>query len=89
MDNNSDTSREAIVAWCQEYIAGLIDVEPAAVDPAADFDRLGIDSALAVSLLIEVEQRYGVDLAPEDLFDNPTLNAVADHLHAHTQRTVA
>lgn len=60
-----------------------------AVDLDADFDRLGIDSALAVSLLIEVEERYGVDLAPEALFENPNLNAVAAYLHAQTQRHVA
>ncbi|MET7770502.1 acyl carrier protein [Nocardia sp. NPDC005366] len=84
-----DTSREAIVRWCQEYLGNLLEIPAAAVDPAVDFDRLGIDSALAVSLLIEVEERYGVDLAPEDLFENPNLDAVAAYLHARTTPTVA
>ena len=84
-----DTSKEAIVIWCQEYLASLLEVAPQSVDPAADFDRLGIDSALAVALLIEVEDRYGVDLAPEDLFENPNLNAVAAYLHEQSPRSVA
>ena len=84
-----DTSKEAIVSWCQEYLGNLLEIAPQLVDPAADFDRLGIDSALAVALLIEVEDRYGVDLAPEDLFENPNLNAIAAYLHEQNPRSVA
>ncbi|WP_327140564.1 acyl carrier protein [Nocardia sp. NBC_01327] len=84
-----DTSKEAIVGWCQEYLANLLEVPAASIDPATDFDRLGIDSALAVALLIEVEERYGVDLSPEDLYENPTLDAVANYLHEQTSRNVA
>lgn len=84
-----DTTKDAIAQWCQEYVAGLLDVPVESVDPDADFDRLGIDSALAVSLLMEVEERYDVDLAPDTLFETPTLNAVAAYLHEQTQRHVA
>jgi acyl carrier protein len=84
-----EPSQEAIAQWCREYVANLLEMPVEAVDPDADFDRLGIDSALAVSLLIEVEERFGVDLAPEALFENPNLNAVAAHLHAQSQRPVA
>ncbi|MFD2416858.1 acyl carrier protein [Amycolatopsis pigmentata] len=82
-----DTSKDAILQWCREYVADLLATPVDAVDPEADFDRLGIDSALAVSLLMEVEERYDVDLSPEKLFANPNLNAVADYLHARTQRS--
>ncbi|WP_131767716.1 acyl carrier protein [Candidatus Protofrankia californiensis] len=82
-------SKEAIATWCQEYVANLLEMPVEAVDPDADFDRLGIDSALAVSLLIEVEERYSVDLAPEALFENPSINAVAAYLHAQSQQHVA
>lgn len=82
-------SKESIAKWCQEYVADLLETRVDAVDLDADFDRLGIDSALAVSLLIEVEERYGVDMAPEALFENPNLNAVAAYLHAQIQRNVA
>ncbi|WP_241769695.1 acyl carrier protein [Rhodococcus opacus] len=58
-------------------------------DPNADFDRLGLDSPLAVSLLIEIEERYGVDLPPEELFENPTLDAVGEYVHQHLRQDVA
>ncbi|MFL6137071.1 MAG: acyl carrier protein [Frankiaceae bacterium] len=81
-----DTSKEAIVAWCQAYLADLLGIPAAKVDPGADFDRLGIDSALAVALLSETEERYGVEMAPEALFENPNLNAVAQYLHEQAKR---
>jgi acyl carrier protein len=75
------TDVASIVEWCRGYLADLLEVPVAEIDPAADFDRLGVDSALAVSLLIEVEERYDVDIAPEALFENPTITAVATYLH--------
>jgi acyl carrier protein len=82
------TTRDEIAQWCRKYVADLLDVPAESVDPAADFDRLGLDSALAVSLLIEIEDRYGVDLPPEALFENPTLDAVVDYLHARVKERV-
>ena len=76
-------SKDEIAQWCQEYVADLLGVAADTIDLDANFDRLGVDSALAVSLLMEVEERYGVDLPPEALFDNPNLNAVAAYLHEH------
>jgi acyl carrier protein len=81
--------QDSIVTWCQQYLAQLLDVPVSEIEPDADFDRLGLDSALAVSLLIEIEQNYGVDLPPEELFDNPTINAVAAYVLAHAHNPVA
>lgn len=71
-----------IIGRAQGYLAELLGGEPAAFDPRTDFDHLGVDSAVAVSLLSEIEGRYGVDLPPESLFENPTLAAVADAVAA-------
>lgn len=80
--------REEIVTWCRQYVADILEMPVEAVDPDMDFDRLGIDSAIAVSLLIEVEERYGVDLPPEVLFENPCISAVATYLHTHAREHV-
>ncbi|MTD58227.1 acyl carrier protein [Amycolatopsis pithecellobii] len=84
-----DTSQEAIARWCQEYVAELLEVPASSLGLDTDFDKLGIDSALAVSLLMEVEERYDVDLSPETLFENPNLNAVAAYLHEQLRQRVA
>ncbi|WP_232852023.1 acyl carrier protein [Nocardia acididurans] len=59
-----DTSKEAIATWCREYLGNLLEVPAAEIDPTLDFDKLGVDSAVAVALLMEVEERYGVDCRP-------------------------
>lgn len=84
-----NTSKDAIAEWCQGYVASLLEVPADAVDPDATFDRLGVDSAIAVSLLIEVEERYGVELPAEALFENPTVNEVAAYLSSQPRQGVA
>jgi acyl carrier protein len=83
--NPVDTSKEAIAEWCRGYVANLLEVPAESIDPGSSFDRLGVDSAIAVSLLIEVEERYGCELPAEALFDNPNLNAVAEYLSVHAR----
>lgn len=78
--NPVDTRKEAIAEWCRGYVADLLAVPAESVSLDSGFDRLGVDSAIAVSLLIEAEERYGVELPAEALFTNPNLNAVAEYL---------
>ncbi|MEV4411515.1 acyl carrier protein [Catellatospora sp. NPDC049609] len=82
----ANLTQDEITDWCRQAVATLLEIPVADVDPAADFDRLGLDSALAVSLLIDIEEKFGVDLPPEALFENPTLNAVTAYLHTAIQR---
>jgi acyl carrier protein len=81
----SDTRADEVVRVCQEYIANILGMPVESIDPSADFDRLGIDSSLAVGLLAELEERYDVDLPPEALFENPTINAVAEQVKRQPQ----
>jgi acyl carrier protein len=78
------TTADAIALTCQEYLADFLGMPVESVDPSADFDRLGIDSSLAVALLAELEERHGVDLPPEALFENPTINGIAAHVEKLT-----
>lgn len=77
-------SRTEIIEWCRGYLGDALGVRPETIDPAADFDRLGVDSVVAVALLMEIEERYGVDIPPDELFDEPTLRAVAGYVVERT-----
>ncbi|SON59380.1 Acyl carrier protein [Mycobacterium simulans] len=82
-----DTQQSSITDWCRKFIGEVIGVPVERVDPTADFDRLGVDSAVAVAMLMEVQERYGVDIPLEALFETPTISAVAQYLHAQTAST--
>lgn len=66
-----------IVEWCKKYIANILNSPDMSIDEDQDFSELGLDSSLAVSLLIEIEQLFGVEISTEELFDNPNIAAVA------------
>jgi acyl carrier protein len=65
---NSDQVRQAsaedIEAWIVARIADMVNIAPDAVSPAAPFESFGIDSAKAISLMMELENWLNL---PEEL----------------------
>ncbi|WP_449105293.1 acyl carrier protein [Pseudomonas mohnii] len=68
--------KDTVVQWCKDQIGELLNAPGISIDENKDFGELGLDSSLAVSLLIEIEQKYGVEISAEELFDNPSIKAV-------------
>ncbi|WP_149828656.1 non-ribosomal peptide synthetase [Streptomyces tailanensis] len=54
------------------------------VGPDDNFFEIGGHSLLAIRLLAQVKQRYGVDLALNELFNEPTARAVAGQIAERT-----
>ena len=87
MRNPDLTTAAEIQDWCINHIAGLLGEAPASIDPDADFDRLGLDSALAVSMLLDLEEVLGdMPIPPEVLFEYATLREVSQHLASESAR---
>ncbi|MFJ3451103.1 MULTISPECIES: acyl carrier protein [Pseudomonas] len=78
--------KDTVVHWCREQIGQLLNAPASTVDERKDFSELGLDSSLAVSLLIEIEQAYGVEISAEELFDNPSITAVASLIVARSRK---
>ncbi|MFE1899918.1 SDR family NAD(P)-dependent oxidoreductase [Streptomyces yangpuensis] len=53
---------------------------PAEIDTSARFDRLGVDSLLAVSLTRRIGAHFGLELPATFLFNHRTVDAVGLHL---------
>ncbi|AMB86699.1 phosphopantetheine-binding protein [Pseudomonas agarici] len=68
--------KDTIVQWCKNQIGELLNAPGINIDENKDFSELGLDSSLAVSLLIEIEQKFGIEISAEELFDNPNIAAV-------------
>jgi acyl carrier protein len=69
-----------IVAWCRTYIGGVLNLPPEKIDPSAEFESLGLDSAVAVALVAEMGAWLNRDLEPAVLFEYSTIAALAEHL---------
>ena len=70
----------AIENWCVNYVSKILNIPKAEVDPNMEVDRFGLDSATAVALIMDLEQWLGLELAPELLFEYPTLAGLSQHL---------
>jgi acyl carrier protein len=71
-----------IQTWIVDYLAKLLEVDPADVDVTIPFDRYGLDSAAAVGLTGELEDWLGHEMDPTLLYDYPTIESLVQYLIA-------
>lgn len=66
------SNKEDILAHLTDLIVDMKDCETSAVQPAATFEDLELDSLDFVEVQVSVKKRYQVNLVP-DLFANGTI----------------
>jgi len=72
----------AIRDWVIQYIADRLGVASAEVAAGEHFQRVGLDSLGATTLLIELGKRLGYTLSPTLIWEFPSADALAQHLSA-------
>jgi acyl carrier protein len=75
-------SEAEIRDWCADYLATLLDVPAARIDPEAKLARLGMDSARTVSFVLALEDWLRMEIDPELAFEYPTISQLAKFLSA-------
>ncbi len=73
-------SESAIREWCVQYLARTLELSDQVIDPEVTFDRLGLDSANSVYLIVELEDWLGLELTPDLVFEHPTISELARYL---------
>lgn len=73
-------TQEILRDRCKTFISGLLDTQKDKIDADCDFDRLGLDSAMAVAMIFDLEEWMGAELSPSLLFDHSSINRLARHL---------
>lgn len=76
----AESARPEIVSWLVDRVAQVAELDREAVDLNRPFSAFGIDSAEAVGIVGELEERLGVELESSALYDFPTISALAVHL---------
>ena len=76
----TDKGEAEITAWCVAHLAKALRRLGGKIDPQTKFARLGVDSAMAIYFVFELEEWLGRDLAPELAFEYPTIAELARHL---------
>lgn len=81
---NFNPTNDGIADWCRHYVANLLDTPIEKIDATTEFDRFGLDSAMAVAMILELEEHLGGEVSPSLLFEYTTIAALADHLAARS-----
>lgn len=76
----SAVTHDQIVDWCRQHIATLLDFPVERIPVDAEFDTFGLDSAAAVSLVVDMEEWLGTEVSPSLLFEFPTIQLVAGEI---------
>lgn len=86
----SDMTRAQISEFCIISLAHVLRVPKETVEADAVFNRLGLDSAMVVYLMMELEEKLDLELSPDDFYDYPTVNALSCYLtERHATRSAA
>jgi acyl carrier protein len=66
--------------WLVAHLARLVKCPPGKIDVTTSFDRLGLDSATAVGVTLDLEDWLGRPVEPAIFYDYPTIRQLADEL---------
>jgi acyl carrier protein len=73
-------TREQIADFCVTSLANVLRVTQDRIKTDVKFKRLGLDSAMVVYVQMELEEKLGLELSPDDFYDYPTVDALSRYL---------
>jgi acyl carrier protein len=69
-----------ISEWIKIYLAEILEIETAEIDETYEFERFGLNSSAAVSLVGDLEEWLDFELSPSLFFEFNTIAQVSTHL---------
>jgi acyl carrier protein len=71
---------DQISEFCVTSVANALRIPKHAVATDAKFNRLGLDSAMTIYVMMELEEKLSFELSPDDFYDYPTVGELSRHL---------
>ena len=69
-----------ISQWIKTYLGEILEIEIAEIDENYEFERFGLNSSTAVSLVGDLEEWLDYELSPSLFFEFNTIAQVSAHL---------
>ena len=73
-------TREQIADFCIASLANVLRIARDRVKTDTKFSRLGLDSAMLVYVMMELEEKLDLELSTDDFYDYPTIDALSGYL---------
>jgi acyl carrier protein len=76
----ADVTHEQISEFCIACLAKVLRISKDSVETGTKFNRIGLDSAMVVYFMMDLEEGLGLELSPDDFYDHPTVDALSKYL---------
>jgi acyl carrier protein len=73
-------TRQEISEFCVASLANVLRIPKDRIDTGTKFNRLGLDSAMVVYVMMELEEKLDLELSMDDFYDYPTVDELSRHL---------
>lgn len=73
-------TKDEIAAFCVDQLVDILRVPKESVDVNMKFTRLGLDSAMTIYLVMELEDKLKLEFDHEILADYPTITELSAYL---------
>ena len=75
-------TQQEISDLCTVSLANVLRIAKDRVKTDTKFSRIGLDSAMVVYVMLELEEKLGLELSTDDFYDYPTIDELSRHLGA-------
>ena len=83
-------TQQEIADLCTVSLANVLRIAKDRVKTDTKFSRLGLDSAMVVYVMLEIEEKLDLELSTDDFYDYPTIDALSSYLaERHAKRSAA
>jgi acyl carrier protein len=73
-------TQQEIADLCIASLANVLRIARDRVKTDVKFSRLGLDSAMIVYVMLEIEEKLGLELSTDDFYDYPTIDELSRQL---------
>ncbi|WP_454617547.1 acyl carrier protein [Bradyrhizobium cenepequi] len=73
-------THEEISGFCVDSLAKVLRVAKDRIKTDTKFNRLGLDSAMVVYVMMELEEKLDLELSTDDFYDYPTVDTLSRYL---------
>ena len=73
-------TRAQVSDLCVISLANVLRIPEDSVGTDVKFSRLGLDSAMVVYVMMELEEKLGLELSMDDFYDYPTVDVLSNYL---------
>jgi acyl carrier protein len=73
-------TQQEISEICVASLANVLRIGKDRVKTDAKFSRLGLDSAMVVYVMMELEEKLDLELSTDDFYDHPTIDQLSRYL---------